>query len=317
MTNDRNIEFLTIILPVFNNNGQLLELVDRINRQFQILDLDGEILVIDDGSEPDTWNLILQLTSSFKRARGIRFSRNFGQHAAIKAGLEFGRGTCFVLMDADLENRPEDIPKLVATLRSSQNEIALGRWQNSHQKRPFSRTFHRLIAAGNYDPQQLVGAATFRIFTRKIRDELLKYGEQGPVFGPLMHQLGFRFDLVDVERDASSAPKSRYGLARRLRLAKPLLATFLLGAALRFFVSIGAIAISVALVVSAVVVFRFAVAGGDLASTNAIYGLLVASLVAYIGLGMSVLIFVSNLILGEVRKRPSYHIAEITDSQVG
>lgn len=159
-------DFITVILPVYNNESQLMELTARIDQQFDLLAVRGEILLIDDGSMPQVWETILRITASFTRAKGVRFARNFGQHAAIRAGLELGQGSVFVLMDADLENRPEDIPKLYRHLKASPHQIVLARWANSPQKRFLSRTFHRLISDGNYDPNVLAGAATFRLFTR-------------------------------------------------------------------------------------------------------------------------------------------------------
>jgi len=305
-------EFVTVILPVYKNEAQLSEMVTRIDQQFAVLSVEGEILLVDDGSGQQTWEVIRRVASTTPRVVGVRLSRNFGQHAAIRAGLEIGRGTLFVLMDADLENRPEDISRLYWSLKKSDNQIILARWANSPQRRRFSSVFHRLVADGHYEPADLSGVATFRIFTRKIRNELLKYREQGAVFGPIMHQLGFAFSYLPVQRDIENAPPSRYNLRRRLNLAKPLIVTFLLGAVLPVFVVTGMIATLLAFVAAVIVAVRFVAAGGDLISTNAVYGLIVGSLVGYLSLGVAVLIFVSNSILSEVRGRPSYHIAETT-----
>jgi len=305
-------EFLTVILPVYNNESQLWELTTLINQQLDLLALHGEILLVDDGSEPPVWETIRRITTSLPRAKGVRFARNFGQHAAIRAGLELGQGTVFILMDADLENRPEDIPKLYWRLKDSGHQIVLAKWSNSPQGRFLSSTFHRLIADGKYDPKRLAGAATFRIFTRQIRDELLRYNEQGAVFGPIMHQLGFSIDFVSVNRDVEGAPLSRYSLKRRLRLARPFLNNLLVDVALPLFVVTGSAAVLTSLVAAAVVVFRFVAAGGDVTSTYAIYGTIVASLVGYLSVGMAVLTSIAKSILAEVRGRPAYHIAEST-----
>jgi hypothetical protein len=215
-------------------------------------------------------------------------------------------------MDADLENRPEDIPILYQCLKESGHQIVLAKWGNSPQRRFLSGTFHRLVADGKYDPKRLAGAATFRVFTRQIRDELLRYNEQGAVYGPIMHQLGFSIDFVSVNRDAGSAPSSRYSLKSRLRLARPFLTNLLVGVALPLFVVTGAAAGILVLVAAVVVGFRFVAAGGNLTSTNAVYGIIVASLVGYLSVGMVVLILIARSILSEVRRRPAYHIAELS-----
>lgn len=304
-------EFATVILPVYGNVSQILELVARLDSQFEVIGMEGEILLIDDGSGPEAWKEIHRICNAFPRAKGIRFTRNFGQHAAIRAGLEMGAGTVFILMDADLENRPEDIPILFKKLQETQLQIVIGKWGDSGRKKVFSGLFHRLVAEGAYDHDELGSAATFRIFTRLIRDELLKYREHDAVFGPIMHRLGFPIGYVAITRDTAKAPPSRYTFGKRWKLAQAELVGFATRIALRTCLGVGAVAVSMALAIALFTVFRFAASGGNVFSTNSLYGLVIALLIGYVSISISILIFLMKNLLLQSRSRPTYHIAEV------
>jgi len=304
-------EFATVILPVYGNVSQIWELVARLDSQFEVVGIEGEILLIDDGSGPEAWKEILRICNGFPRAKGIRFTRNFGQHAAIRAGLEMGAGTVFILMDADLENRPEDIPVLFKELQETQLQIVIGKWGDSGGKQVFSGLFHRLVAEGAYDHDEMRSAATFRIFTRLIRDELLKYREHDAVFGPIMHRLGFPIGYVAITRDTAKAPPSRYTFGKRWKLAQAELVGFVTRIALRTCLVVGAVAVSVALAIAVFTVFRFEASGGNIFSTNSLYGLVIALLIGYMSVSISILIFLMKNILLQSRSRPTYHIAEV------
>lgn len=305
-------EFATVILPVYGNVSQIWELVARLDSQFEVIGIEGEILLIDDGSGPEVWKELHRICNAFPRAKGIRFTRNFGQHAAIRAGLEIGEGTIFILMDADLENRPEDIPILFKKLQETQLQIVIGKWGDSSRKKVFSGLFHRLVAEGGYDKDEMRSAATFRIFTRLIRDELLKYREYDAVFGPIMHRLGFPMGYVAIARDTAKAPPSRYTFGKRWKLAQAELVGLVTRFALRIFLGVSAMAVFVALAIAVFTVLRFWVSGGNIFSTNSLYALVIALLVGYVSLSISILMFLMKNLLLQSRSRPPYHIAEVT-----
>ena len=304
-------EFVTVILPVYRNVSQIWELVARLDPQFDVIEIEGEILLIDDGSGPEVWEEIHRTCDAFPRAKGIRFTRNFGQHAAIRAGLEVGEGTIFVLMDADLENRPEDLLILYKKLQETQFQIVIGKWGDSSRKKVFSGLFHRLVAEGGYDREEMRSAATFRIFTRLIRDELLKYREHDAVFGPIMHRLGFPMGYVAIARDAARAPKSRYTFRKRWKLAQAELVGLVTRIALRICLGVGAVAVFIALAIALFALFRFSASGGNVFSTNSLYVLVIALLVGYVSLSVSILMFLMKNLLLQSRSRPPYHIAEV------
>lgn len=300
---------ISVILPVYKNSDQLNILVNRLVVVLAGMKLTSEIILVDDGSPDDSWRVITNICSASTTCRGIRFTRNFGQHAAIKAGLQCGRGTYFVLMDADLENRPEDLPKLWNLIQSSDFEIVLGRWSDEGKRDRLSRLFHRLIAAGTYDHRTLENAATFRIFSRRVRNQLLLYPESNAVYGPLMHQLGYAMGLVEIDRDVQQAPSSRYTFRSRLRLAAPLLLQSSQAFA-RLGSLIGLLLFGGSALMLGFAWLRFIFAGGNTFSTTSLaaigLGGLFGALLALLGLALASI----NQLLVQVRQRPAFHVRD-------
>jgi polyisoprenyl-phosphate glycosyltransferase len=103
---------LSVVVPVFNEGPIIVELVKRVKTSVKLITDDFEIILVDDGSEDDTWKFIENETRQEKRIKGIKFSRNFGHHYAITAGLHNSTGEWVVVMDGDLQDRPEVIPEL-------------------------------------------------------------------------------------------------------------------------------------------------------------------------------------------------------------
>jgi dolichol-phosphate mannosyltransferase len=103
---------LSVVVPVFNEESLIGELVKRVKTNAQLISDDFEIILIDDGSQDKTWELIENEANTEKRVKGLKFSRNFGHHYAITAGLHNASGEWVIVMDGDLQDRPEVIPEL-------------------------------------------------------------------------------------------------------------------------------------------------------------------------------------------------------------
>jgi glycosyltransferase involved in cell wall biosynthesis len=104
---------LSIIIPLFNEEGNLEPLYTRLTQVMQNLDKSYEIIFIDDGSTDNSFQILNRLHQKDECVKAIRFTRNFGQHVAIRAGLNYSKGDYVVLMDADLQDQPEEIVKLL------------------------------------------------------------------------------------------------------------------------------------------------------------------------------------------------------------
>lgn len=212
---------ISVIIPVYNNASTLRELYDRLCHALTPLSDHFEVIMINDGSVDDSWQVICGITKGDPRGVGICLSRNFGQHPAINAGLARARGELTVLMDADLQDRPEELPALVNRfVENPELDIAYTKFvmKDGERSRLTSRLFHSLYARMTaLDIPQNLG--TYRVFTARVRDALLDYPERAAVYGPLMAQMGFDYEYVTVARADAVGRRTSYTFAKRLSLA--------------------------------------------------------------------------------------------------
>jgi glycosyltransferase involved in cell wall biosynthesis len=211
---------ISVVIPVFNNDDTLEELHRRIHVALTVISDQFEIILVDDGSKDNSWQQITNLCSRDQRTVGLRLSRNFGQHPAIRAGLEYASGDLTILMDADLQDRPEEIPKLLRPFDGESTiEIVLTTYDfdTGRRSRFSSRLFNNAFtrATGDMVPQH----GTFRAFSRKVREALLSYPERRAVYGPLMVQMGFERTFVHVTRSESPENRTSYTFRKRFVLA--------------------------------------------------------------------------------------------------
>lgn len=216
---------ISIVIPVFNNNETLQELTARIAHA--LTGSDYEVLYIDDGSTDGSLQTLKSLANEHGRIRIISFSRNFGQHPAISAGFEHAQGDKIILMDADLQDRPENIPLLLRHMRDGIEIVHTVRIDT--QKRVVrdatSNFFHRFLSR-----QLRVGLppniGTFTLFSRKVLLAMLRYREVNIMYGALLYSLGFKRCFVEVQRDERTGLKSSYNFSKRLELALNTLITY-------------------------------------------------------------------------------------------
>jgi dolichol-phosphate mannosyltransferase len=215
-------DLVSILVPVYDNAPYLVELVDRIRRA-----LDGrrgyafEIVFANDGSRDDSWGVIQGLAAADRRIKALRLSRNFGQHAAISAALEHASGDLYVLMDADLQDRPEMIPALLDKMREGGHDIVYTLKMGGGEgwvKRSTSRAFHSFVGKST-KTDTVANIGTFRAFNHKVAGALLQYRERAIVYGPLMHTLGYDTAFLPVDRDERMGSRSSYSFRKRMALA--------------------------------------------------------------------------------------------------
>ena len=298
---------LSILVPVYNNETTIDPLVERMRTALE--GLHYEAVIVDDGSRDSSLARLKALAATDSRLRIISFSRNFGQHPAIAAALEHAYGDVLVLMDADLEDRPENIPMLVRTLQEQQCDIVYTtKIEGTVTPRGLSSdAYHQVFsrAIGVTLPRQL---GTFRAFTRKVGDALRAFPERDVVYGPLMFYVGFSFAIVPVDRGTRPGGSS-YTFAKRLGLAVNSLITYS-DLAPKLFASAGAVMIAAPLLYGGIVLLQYLLAGRTLPAGLTIIVLLLSFLGGTIMLALGVLGVYVFRIFQEVLARPRYVIDE-------
>jgi polyisoprenyl-phosphate glycosyltransferase len=211
---------ISVVLPVYNTAGCLRELYQRLKTSIATVTDDMELIMVEDGGRDNAWELINEIAARDTCVKAIQFSRNFGQHPAIAAGFAHATGDIVILMDADLQDRPEDIPALVAKLTGDVDvvyTIKQGQ-QESLSTRLTSRVYHYVFSqlTRTNVPRDI---GTFRAFSRKFLTALNTYPERNILFGPLMFHVGFKSETVIVQHDPRKEGKSGYSFRKRLALA--------------------------------------------------------------------------------------------------
>jgi glycosyltransferase involved in cell wall biosynthesis len=211
---------ISIVTPVYRAEGCLEELYRRLVAALSPITQDFEIVMVEDCGGDRSWDIIRELARKDPRVKGFQFSRNFGQHYGITAGLDHCDGDWVVVMDCDLQDRPEEIPRLYAKVREG-HEIVIarrGKRNDPPLKRLSSWAFYRLfswLADTEYDSE----AGNFRIISRKVVMSFRGMREQLRFFGGLMNWMGFPAATVDVQHSERHEGRSTYTLAKLWRLA--------------------------------------------------------------------------------------------------
>lgn len=211
---------LSVVVPVFGCYRCLRHLYERLVTTLNGLSGDYEIILVDDRAEDGSWEEIERLVALDDSVRGILLSRNFGQHAAITAGLQRARGDWVAVMDCDLQDPPEDVPRLYAKALEG-HDIVFGRRRHKPTG-PLRRLMGQLYFRGIH----MLGGArldgqygNFSIVSRKVVEAFLALRDQDRHYVMILTWLGFDATMVDYEPAHRYSGQSSYSLPRLIKHA--------------------------------------------------------------------------------------------------
>jgi glycosyltransferase involved in cell wall biosynthesis len=209
---------LSVVIPVYNCSGCLRELHARLTASLGELTPDYEIVLVDDRSGDGAWDVMRELARGDQRLRIVRLSRNFGQHAAITAGLARSTGNWTVVMDCDLQEPPEEIPRLYAKAQEGYDIVRAVRQGRRHSAfRRFAATVYRRMLS---EREGEIEFSTLSIISRKVRETFLLLRDRDREYQLLLDWLGFSqasISFAHAERGGDSP--SAYGLRELVRVA--------------------------------------------------------------------------------------------------
>jgi dolichol-phosphate mannosyltransferase len=298
---------VSIIAPVYCCQDWLEELFTRIRSAVGAVTEDFEVILVEDGSPDGSWAELCRLADQDRRLKALRLSRNFGQHAAVSAGLECARGKITVLMDSDLQDEPESIPALFKKLNQGFDivyTIAEGRARSGLTSRLFHRQFAKVT-----DSDLPSGIGSFRAFTAKVREAILLHHERNFVYGPLMHSFGFAASVVEVKRAPRRAGKSAYSLWRRVQLSIAIMIVYS-NTFNAVFACLGEAIVALSLLYGCLIVFQYVIVGRILGPGITFIQLLLIFLVGMVALGFGAIGTYLHFIYREVLRRPRYLIRD-------
>jgi dolichol-phosphate mannosyltransferase len=210
---------LSIVSPVYRSEKIVEELVSRIKKAVTTITDDFEIILVNDYSPDNSWLKIVEQCSKDKRVKGINLSRNFGQHYAITAGLNYAKGDWIVVMDCDLQDRPDEIPNLYQKAMEGWDIVYARRVerQDKFLKRMSSTLFHMVY--GYLSGLKMDGSiANFGIYHKNVIREYNKMKEVARSFPSLVYYLGFKSCAIDVKHSERFEGGSSYTLSKLLYL---------------------------------------------------------------------------------------------------
>ena len=307
-----NKVLLSIVSPVYKAEGLVDVLVSRIINCVEKITHDFEIILIDDCGPDNSWQKIQENCAKDTRVTGIKLSRNFGQHYAITAGLDASKGDWVVVMDCDLQDKPEEISKLFTVAQQGFDVVLAQRFnrQDNFLKRMTSKSFYSVLSYLT-GTRQDSSVANYGIYHRKVIDAICSMRESIRYFPTMVRWVGFKTTSIKVEHAERLEGETSYNLKRLLNLAldiilaysdKPLRITVKTG----LFISVISFVIALIMVVKAFL--------GDFIVMG--YASLMVSIWFFFGLTISILGII-GLYLGKtfegVKARPIYIISEFVN----
>ena len=303
--------YISIVIPVYGCGMSLEKLYKRLINSLSAISQNFEIIMVNDASSDNAWETIKLLAKHDNRVKGISLSRNFGQHRAITAGLDFAQGEWVVVMDCDLQDQPEEIIKLYNKTQEGY-EVVFGKRaqrQDGFLKKFASKIFYKIYDyLTGYDTNHSI--ANFSIISSNVVKNFRKMGEQHKPYGYFINWLGFKRIDIDIEHAPRPEGKSSYSIKKLIDLAidniisqsnKPLKISIKFGFSISF----------LSILYAAYLIFRYLlndipVAGwtGVMVSIYFVAGIILVNL-GFVGLYI-------GKIFDEAKNRPLYIIAETT-----
>lgn len=206
---------ISVVIPVYGCEDCLRDLYRRLCAALEPLVDSFELIFVDDASTDEAWDVLVELTEADPRVKAFGLSRNFGQDAAITAGLSQSSGQWTVVMDCDLQEPPEAIPRLYARAQEGYDLVRTKRSGRGHSRlrRATSRAYRRLA----HDPD--VEYSNMSLLSRGVVDAFLSLHDRHREYTLVLDWLGFRQTVVEIEFSKRGNGRSSYRLGRLLRVA--------------------------------------------------------------------------------------------------
>lgn len=211
---------ITIAIPLLNEAESLPELMEWIDRVLKESGLEGEVIMVDDGSTDDSWEVIQSLSAKYAYLKAIRFSRNYGKAAGLQSAFEAASGDVLITMDADLQDSPDEIPDLVRMIREEGYDLVSG-WKKKRYD-PISKTVPTKLY--NWATRQMSGIhlhdfnCGLKAYKTKVVKQVELYGDMHRYIPVLAKRLGYsKIGEKVVQHRARKYGETKYGLSRFIK----------------------------------------------------------------------------------------------------
>lgn len=300
---------ISVVAPIYNEEQTISEFVKQVTNTLNQISIDYEIILVDDGSNDKSWEKIKTEVISNSNIRGIKLSRNFGHHYAISAGLHKANAKWTVVMDSDLQDRPDVIKDLYSKAKEGYEVVFVSRINRpeSFGYLFLQKIFYKLLnlfSGLKFNSRQ----ANFSIIGHKVVDAFRQFPENARFYGSTIKWLGFRTTQIDAPHGTRFSGKPSYTFKKRVKLALDIILSFS-DRPLKFAIYFGTLMALIAIIISVWIIW------GALNGEFVVLGW--ASLIASIFfVGGSILIVLGILgtylgrVFNEVKNRPLYVISD-------
>ncbi len=218
---------LSVVVPVYNSAGLLGTLVERVAGVLEPVAPDYEVVLVNDGSADASWERVAELSRTHPAVRGLDLMRNYGQHNALLAGIRAARGDTIVTIDDDLQNPPEEIPKLLAKLDEGFDVVYGTASERQHGlARSLATRLTKLALRGAIGSDIAMKVSAFRAFRTELRDAFTDFGGPDVSIDVLLSWGTRRYAAVPVSHSPRAEGSSNYGFGRLAKHALNVLTGF-------------------------------------------------------------------------------------------
>ena len=304
---------ISAVIPVYGCRAALPELHRRLSETLTKLSDDHEIIFVNDNCPQNSWEVIEDICRSDKHVKGIELSRNFGQMKAILAGLDYASGDWIVVMDCDLQDRPEEIINLYNKAQEGYDVVFARRKvrKDNLVKQMFARMFYKIYSFATdsiYDGN----VCNFSIIRKKVAENYCRLREQHRGYVIYIRWLGFRQTEIDVEQDERYEGESSYTFKKRLKVAADLL-TSQSDKIIRLFVSLGMVMSFLSFLAIIGLIIYHTVADVSIGWTSIIATIILVGGLIIMVTGV-VGIYVGNIFM-QTKDRPLYVVRQILNDE--
>lgn len=224
----KDVNLISIVVPVYRGEPFIVKMYDRIEQVFHSMkDKTFELILVNDQSPDKSWQIIKEESQKHSKIIGVNLSRNFGQHAAITAGLQEAKGNVVIVMDCDLQDVPEEIPSLLAKIEEGYDVVFAQRVNRNDGffKKLFSKWFYQVLS-------YLTGIkmdhtiANYGAYRKEVIEAILSMGDYVRYLPTMVKWVGFKSIAVPVKHDSRLEGKSSYNLRSLIRLGVNVVITF-------------------------------------------------------------------------------------------
>ncbi len=307
---------ISVVIPLYNEEENVQELHSCLKMVLDTLGTDYEILFIDDGSTDNTLKYLQEIQAGDSKVIVLSLRRNFGQTAAFAAGFDYSRGDIIITMDGDLQNDPNDIPKLIEQMKD--NDLVSG-WRKKRKDPFLSRRLPSIMA--NWLISKVTGVnlhdygCSLKAYKRDVIKNLKLYGEMHRFIPAVASWYGVRIAEVETEHHPRVRGKSKYGISRTMKVVLDLITVKFLQSfstkPLQFFGPIGLASGMLGFLISAYLTIEKLIVGKDIGGRPL---LLLGSLLIIVGIqfiGMGLLGEMMVRVYHETQKKPIYVIKKV------